>query len=156
MWGSPGCPSHPASDGLVFTQCHQTSCLHNVTKHLVYTMSPNTLFTQCHQTSCLHNVTKHLVYTMSPNTLFTQCHQTSCLHNVTKHLVYTMSPNISFQGRRKAINFEVGWLKRVYVWLPGSQIYPRKQSADISASSRKRAQRLCAWKVNFTMERKCW
>ena len=86
----------------------------------------------------------------------THCRQTSCLHNVTKHLVYTMSPNISFQGRRKAINFEVGWLKRVYVRPPGSQIYPRKQSADISASSRKRAQRLCAWKVNFTTKQKCW
>ena len=72
MWGGPGRPSWPASDGLVFTQCHQTPCLHNVTKHLVYTMSPN----------------MHLVYTMSPNILFTHCHQTSCLHNVTKHLVY--------------------------------------------------------------------
>ena len=53
------------------------------------------------------------------------------------------------QGRWKTIRGEAA-KACVYVRLPGSQIYPREQSAEISASSRERAQRLCGWKVKFT------
>ena len=52
--------------------------------------------TQCYQTSCSHNVTKHLVYTMSQNTLF-QGHQKAIRGGVAKVCVCpaAQQPNLS-------------------------------------------------------------